>query len=1458
MKPIKAPSYRATMIGGWWKGLTTRRKFLGVAAGAALTAGGAYAAYKTGILGEPIAPPSVGQPQISSILLEAGRVALPEHEKFMATFTKHLNQALSQKYFVKELDYAGEAIHLIQSRTQGQQIVSEGFGYAMSTVVNYAKRLYAEFQKTGNPKFKMRAQGLQEEYNALLRGVLLTFNRNGLPGWRCYYYQAPQEGTAAFVDQGGKYLRRPTRIFTNADGQLMEEGIELRSDPETYSAVDADIYIAGAAIGAEGLVEAGFWEASPDFTIPSFLRNQIKPAEGWSNRTYPEKITYRTFTEFIAAGIKNFDVEKKGERLILRVSDMWGGGNPDFRGGDTKGAVTANDSYSLLNELYSLAQRFPHDRKFFLQLRKDSFDRIKAAYDFGQKLYGQLVSRGLETEKTTVRLESDERELFLSLLYKITPTKKDSELPQVTKKKQLNALNGLRYEEGHLILDKESYQVYQDGSWEINREVFLFVMQKIGEYGVHHFLPDQVEVEVDKDGNYKVRFERNALNLSFTEGYDAVRIYAEIGKDLLMHNDTKDDNVPKEYKISGDEFAFLSKIIRLPHRNPLEVRANRYHNAVAISSYFMAAAGVAAHRQDLEQNHKDVIRFYNFMQRLLGYDIFDTEEDIPQYYNAMLSLKNLSEFLAGKSKITARPAERKLEKLTRVQPEREFKDPLYGHQDFDYAALAIKSDFQRFMRVLIKLGVIKADPKDKKISLSRIKAMHNLHQAIGAKKDNNPATRMNLIKAYMGAGAYHSALREAFLTLRDMPEAQKELDIKLLRNTIRILVDIMQIFNISSFQISDLLEWLVEREAVGTNKRRYLELALLHEYNYQRRIGFAKRIREKIGTPKKDPLEKLRHVVDLGPIGKNPLLRKEFITNLLVENIFTVARDYDITSFDPPGGKPGAYREREYHYGQAFYLLSELLGKDFPSNILKNVTQDKLRQKMWGIGEKRPRRSLMIRIKKLAQAGLTADLKPRLLFSLGQILQQMAYDQNDSIGSRDFYSKEIKGDKSWSKYWDQNRPHLFAEYYQVIQNTDRAIKVFKHALEKELRKDNKSKGIQDPAFLSLVLDHIKDAYQYKIVVLQQIAQEASTSYNADVMGRGVSEEKYKNIFEDANKEIGRVIDDIEKLSKAIDSRYSRPFNTRVSSGDKNDVIDRALIRIVNSESMRSPDPRNINYMNWIRKLVGVYSNAGIKTGQKRFFDLALNLTTKIFDVDVSNKRLKSLFIVELTLQMADVLFNYQEIQRKTGKISDKDLLKLKQQRRSMIALFNVLLNPDKEIVFRPGMDKRVIAMCTYIRKEIGKSIKEVYKTDPTQKAKVHVAFGDLLWWGETYDSKKVKLALIQYKQALRIDPINPGALLGAADLYSVDQNIEEGILLFARSLSAIRGQANQKVNSERIQGLLKQFGLRIAEERKIGRISKAEQTLMVRIQKAQAYLARAKGDLTQDILDYLNEIFKDY
>ncbi|NQU17473.1 MAG: hypothetical protein HQ564_05335 [Candidatus Saganbacteria bacterium] len=1511
MSSGRVPPTRSSALGVWWKTTTTRRKFLSMVGIAGVASGTVLVADQLGILPGtvPTTPAGASTALVLGTPLTGSASHLDESKSLLTNFSLNLEKALGKKFFLVETVRNGQKVSFIQSLTQGNQIVSEGMGYAMSILTNYSKRLYAE---SINPKTRLKKEFIeketkkaQEQYNALMRGVLLTLNKNGLPGWRCYFNKAKND-------------------------------VDFASDYEYYSAADADIYIAAASMDAEALVQAGFWKDEEfDVRVPP---RDVSSDEGWAKKkVIPDtgRFNYSSFTRFMARGIMSFDVEEKGKRLILRVSDMWGGGDPGYKNGDIKGCVTANDSYSLLNEFYRLAMRFPEKgktRNFLLQIRKDAFDRIKASYDFGKKLFGRLVD--IETvvnakNPVSVRLESDDRRLLLSLLYKITP-------PRTKFKKMLpDWKKHLGYEKGHLVLKKDSYQTYLDGSWEIDRETYLFVMKMIRKYGVQHFFPDQVEVEVAADKRtYNVRFERDALNLDFTEGFDGIRVYAELGKDLLMHNDTdKDSTVPLKYRISGDEKVLLAKVMSSKYRDPEHVRAGRYRNPAAVSSYLMAAAGLAAYeraylprfngfRKKIDSLLSEAKR-YNPKRK--GMELFNRPQNgsIADYYNAMLSLKNMSEFLARDSNDGLPDVSDKVElkAIKRTAPEEKVPTPLRGHEDIDYLVNGFKNDLKTAswiipdeIKAAIPLSLGKVDP------LSKAAAFRRLRQAIRSQKanPNDPSTRMRLVRAYMGAGFYHEALTEVFGTLRDMPDATKEIGVSNIKQAVSTMIDIMRIFGWQPARVSDVLEWMIEREPKKTNKRRFLELALVHEYNEQRRVGMAEALIKGLESIKKVSGESARHIINLGNNGRNPLPREAFEADLLAEQVLLTSRTYSTTMDAPP------------------LLSGYTSSQGYPTRVY-------------------PYQAAIDRAKKYIKEGkVSSDLSPRLTLSMGRIMMQAAYDRNDSIKNRKIYSKTKTKSLTWRGYWGKKPGDEMQEYSRVVSNVDRAIDFYTEALKRE------NKGIQDPDFLSMAFDGIIQAYAFKITILRKRISLSDKVYNDSSIELG-------NNLED-QKEILQTIRKIDEIRGAIDRRFGSPWGTRVSSLG-GDPIDNALINIVNSEPMRSPDPRNINYINWIRKLTGLYTNVaiGIGTGlvekseipsgqfdkvkhlfvpidpkaknlqysdilefkpdvagdikgtvaksgipldqfkkvchlfvnpkakhltfkpyttkvnidkcsttkavkvllhqaldlsqvpqsvkdilrrgrPERFFGTAMALSAMTAKIELSNNKLKAQFVIEQALKMTEAIYNYQEI------IRGSDLsIGMSGLRKGMLAILQGILS-EKSASLSAGADENIKKMVNYLTLDMKTGIKEVFADDATQEAKVRVSYANFLWWGESDNSKNKEAAKTQYSKALSANPFNLDALLGLANINFSNNKLEEGMKLFVRALRI--GQSGGDLTANiRIRNILKTASTKVAGPQE-GTQTELRKMLIKSIIDANNYLATKNGEMKQEHLDRLNEIFR--
>lgn len=1404
--------------------------------------------YFTGLVGcsskpkiSPAAKPSAAPVGPIGTIKALFEVAPSRAPSIRENFKKNIK--LGDKYFIKNIGTDVVPIHVVESLTQGNQIVSEGFGYAMTRVVNQAMR----YAKEG---LRGKSLEMQKTYNGLMRGVLLTLNKNGLPSWRSYTYEDD------FNPKNNSVYRKRLKTFPDKYGKLKESGIEFRSKYATYSASDADIYIARASIKAEALVEKGFWKKHEKFSLPASLVTKRRHNRGWAVRDLPSKVGYFEFSELMVEGIKNFDVEKKGNRLVLKVSDMWGGGDIKYEDGDIKGTVTANDSYSIFSALAELSQAFPSDRKFFLRLRRDSFDRLEAVYRFGQKRFKILKKAGLVVRNGRVTLEREERQLFINLVAKLSPSElsKDTDLPS---KKRKVAKDGLIFDAGYIMLEDKAdvYQVRQDGSWDINALVYKKAMAKIKKYGLHKFFPDQVEVEVKPNGwTYNVRFEIGANNLSFTENFDGIRVYAELGKDLLYRDDASLDKKYNKYKISKRQFKLLDEIMKDSRKTPEVVRAGRYNNAAAISCYFMALAGLA--RYDSSYN----ARFTKFQEKLnsllvegtkkraKALDIFNRKENgnIPDYYNAMLALKNLSEFFARDSVIYGK-GHKLIASYKKLARPSELPQVSTWHEDFDYALKALSLDVQSLKRLSGNLTKEQAE----KIQYGRAMAERKLKTALKEKNPKDMKTMYSLLDALIEYGAYHGAFAQSFETLRDVKEPKTSgINEKLFNNALSTMIDIMGLFRKNTGQRSDLLKWLVDRQDPSSNKSKYMKLSLLDEYIGQRRINMAKQMIATLNPPEASWRDRLN--VDQGRWGRAVLPRQDMASRLLANYIQVLGLDYNIGKFVP--GVKGKFVERRYHYGKARAALEMVIGGKAGVflSLKQKVSPITHRENRWLplSGKLAPKE--VDRINQLNNI-LPEALHPRLIYSYGRVLQQMAYDQKDSIANRLFYSED------WQIAWHDDKKKTVGEMSQIIENTDRAISFYKEALRRELLPN---KGLRDSKFLTKVVNAILDANNFKLTILRTKEVEAKKAADAPIMvGKNkdpLADAEYRLV---AGKKLATILE-IEIIARSAKNAFKGILKDTFAIKEPKNVIAKAFVSIVSTQEMKSPDPRNINYINWLRKFIGSLSNAGISTGKKEYFDKAFGQVASIVNEYVGNSKLKALFVVESAVKMAGSLFSFWQIQR--VKSGNKNKRLSDDKKRDIKTIFDALLaaKDGKVVTIPPGAPKEIVPILKYIKGN-KKTIAQVFLDDPTQEAKIRTTYANLIWWGEDWEdsvSAVIKrTAISQYKRALRIDPFDPATLFGIAEVSALQKNIPDAVRYFVRGVRAMSGASVEQYSRRKIPDLIEAINNQVKKIVEGGNKEKLSTNLRASIRKANDYLSKLQGkEVEQNHIDYLTELFRSF
>ncbi len=946
------------------------------------------------------------------------------------------NGAIDKVFEVLQNAPVVEPVYYIHSPTQFGQIVSEGMGYWMKILTSAARRLDPAKQED-----KEILREYQRVFNGLVRGTIemIGENESGLPGWRCYYNPALKK-------------------------------IEFRSKQEHASATDADLYIADALMDAELLIREGIFESSPEFQYRG------------------KNLDYTGLTNHMLSRIKAYDVEEMNGRHILRVSDMWG--SRDF-----KGALTFNPSYARLAVLYRIAQR-DADRDFWLKLRHDSFELVQKSYQFARQRYQEMLAGAQESaDGQWVRLDGPEAHLLESLMFKITPPLSDNrQLPPEY------ADRGLEYSvEGHLsFIEGKSVRANLDGSRDISRDCFDFVIDKIESSGAELFFPDQVEVEVTAEGEYRLRPEIGARNLDFTEGYDAIRVYAELGEDLLMNNDSVDERVPEEYRVSGRIFLLLEEILGEKAQDPKLVRANRYHNAVALSAYFMARAGVATYEQG------EIGRFDAFRDELEAYatgrtrgsqgqtDLFDfinqQAKRGPQYYNASLALKILTSFLARDAEYSAQAVP--LEKVTRVPAEREIQDelplaPVYtgAHEDLDYLLRTTATDFNRPAEYLTRgipevnqavRGTPPAEP------IFTVEAERRYHHAMANLMADSPKSQYEAGKACLSVGRYRQAAQIYFELLKDAPNPDKPIDELIIAESIRRLSDILRTINFPQPQIEDLFEWLLSREKRPGKKTALLRLAYVRELNQSRRITRAL-AQEKILLNEitryfipRSAWEMYRDdVQEVMLSGDNchaPLPAREFLASAWTEMIFSYANTYRI-EIDQFG-----FPRKVYNRKAALSLAQLALGeREADRAALEDPTFKLFTEQIKAL------RSL-----------LSEDLNGRFQLAQARIHQNAAYQIEEDVQGRLAFSRDWR-----HHFYDRTQPpevaearkvEMVREYEEAVKSLDEALPYFEQALRSE------SSGAANPTRLAEMLDGALAAYEFKIRVLAYRLRANETIY----------------------------------------------------------------------------------------------------------------------------------------------------------------------------------------------------------------------------------------------------------------------------------------------------------------------------------------------------------------------------
>jgi hypothetical protein len=1273
-------------------------------------------------------------------------------------------------------------IYYIYSPTQNGQIVSEGTGYWMTILTERPNnRSGQDFDARSNQLY----------FDGLLRGYLSTLNDGGLPGWR------------------GFYDRETGRI-------------EFRSVDERYSACDADIYIARALIRAEELVAQNHWQETPG-------------------------INYGRLARDILARIKGRDIlrltnERGTERLIVAVSDQWGG--PDMNG-----AITFNPSYGILAAIADFARYDSEDAEFWLRVRRDTFEAVVASYEFGREVFEEIEIEAIPSaDGSRIRIDDRYVRLIMNRLQAIRPETLDQSEREAFANAGLEIIND-RYEfcrqevgeergrgrrrgtgAGTGRVNRDNYTILnEDGTRDIPRETFNFVMQQIRNRHLDHFIPDQVELEIadDEAGTISARYEFEARNLDYTENYDAIRVVSEIGRDVLINNDEDDGNlaVSQKLRITLREIEFLQRF--MGYRNPENVSAGRHYNIIPIVTNFIGTAAVG--NRDSFDNFAEAIEAY---QRQRG-GVFDPigtgrRDNVPQYYNSSLSLRILTEYQAiaeGNGAISiSLPEGESLPEFERTERRGGNHLPVSrvaialraagmesAHSDigynFDYLFRSTTLNLQLLGAIDTEAtrDIVREDPL---YSLAAERRFHHFGQQVRANPDN-AEIRFLYAESLFGIGRYHQAADELWHIIVNMPPPRNENEELILLHSTQRLIGTLTTLNVAPGQIANMFEWLLERpESQG--KTLYIRLGYVQQLNQAGRSTEA--IRESVILLRefqrieqqrqqlspfqrvgRDMLERAEHYS--GHAGENmriPLPRQAILNLAIAETLYAIPQLYEVRQ-DRFG-----YSERVFYYQTTFDAIRRMLGEDHPLYREINPIYEQLEQRGASPSNVPPIVEQALGLVNELYPTLPADLtRSHLAYTTVRVIQAMAIHDENLLDLRE-------GIDDWRRFYqrDENGFNVEVEGVRSIRgNLEIAGEILDIALQEELNETS------DPAMianlirqriginLSLVSLVMREFPVWEGRVLDAESEVRDSLYSGTLSNDEVDQYYGGMLPPNFVELIESYYDNAEEVFRVIDTRFGRNicYDFVPGEGDRPDPASEPLLaaahEIVNSS--RAVDPRRASHVNWLLEGLNIYKNriaktVGPHTSSEEIGEIseeALGICNAIARTEVSNREQEALFVYTALIEAGRIL--YQLMDRTYGLEvrasstpreilagEDEALETLEPMRLRIRALFRALLDPENfELV---EAEERAL---TEQERQLLQMIEEhqedlliLYGTEPTYRARAYATFGNLMLWGGT-NPQNFDDAQRAYGEALAIDRFNVDALVGLANCHRSRANL---------------------------------------------------------------------------------------
>ncbi|KAF0135143.1 MAG: hypothetical protein FD145_281 [Candidatus Saganbacteria bacterium] len=1262
-----------------------------------VAAGGLGINYVLSIINPPVQQSSItsksidaGDPNTENMDInkDTGRSALNQG-KLMAHLTQGLNQSLLKNFEINDegkvvinnskINYSGyflriagsdnEPIYYVESPTQGGQIVSEGIAYGLQAVANAALLIHHSKNMKEDAKTEL-IKKYETVAFGLIRGALTMLNKYGNMGWRCYYSQE-------------------------------QKGVYFQSKDEETSASDADLIFIDALMTIKQLQNLKIFSASAAFNFPDPIKDKLTGLRMRSFGSRPN-FTISSLLDFMIEGLKTYDVEviknKSNEivRMFIRVGDLPSWGGPGFNHN-----YTVNPSYNCLNVIMKIAAYDNKDKDFWYQLVSDSFDIIKASYNFAHNLYRQIEDSKITSgDGKYVRLDGPQYKIFESLMRKIPVTDKEllalTRLSRTKANKKSKAIKPKLTNNGYYfsLIQDRSFIENQDGSFDINKNIYDLIMKKIGAYSLTNFFPDQVELGIDPEtGRLTIRTNVKAANLGATEGYDAIRILIELAVYLLNYNDEAMDGVAKKFKTTHKAYALLTSYI--DKKKPKDVKAGNYSNIISRISYLAAHAAVSSfNTTSQEEKAEAYTQFINELNKYIStksvYDYIDSKgKKGPQYYNTMLFLRAASMLeLAFNKKISPSIVARGkiINRTPQPLSDEPFNHILLGMEDVDYFAKMARDDIL-FPGILIARHVFKSDIEEKPVMAIEAERRYHYYKK-AAINDKTILAQFNFAESCLGVGRYDEA-SEAYRNLILFTQSLKgPADQFIFTLAINRLKNILETLNVLSTEIEDRFKWFLELDHKCTRIKMILRLAYIQELNRSRRFTLAQsqenlllvELENSKNSLSSWPNKLMEHVYNIGFSGEHgntPIPQQAFIVQVISEIIDTAASGYSVNHFTMlPNNKTIEFPRKQYNYSDAFNLAAVILEQNHP-------VIEKLREKglIKNLPSNPPIKDLL-KVFEIYKSQFPTQAKAHILYKIARILQRRIFDLNDDFQRRKFsdpfhlYWLNQKDIHNSGESYEQRQANLVNEYQKIIAACSIAEYAFKQALVEEV---NTTKNYQS---ISEIIDSWMGTLLFKLDVLKKQKDEHIQSINnlannneftGDYTEEAANKKK-EIVVTGFSKDYEAAIKTLKEISSSILSTFNR-FNNIITGvtaslehnftsqpSARFDLPDKTLFSqaaglLVNH--FKSSDPRNVAQTKWLLKLSSVLVSAGAQAHKLTEFKDAILLLNSIPSIKFTNPTLPAMHIIRVINELSDVCLAAHASLHEYYRLSDNPKIKSK-------------------------------------------------------------------------------------------------------------------------------------------------------------------------------------------------------